>query len=164
MVRPAPWAPTQCNSPRHCGAKVTAVTSTPNAALVTRLGADDVIDYTKDGVLSTAMRFDVVLDCVGNLTIGPGRRLLTDGGVLVLAVASLWTTIRARGNVVAGSAPERVEDFELLVGLVAGGELTVVHDGIYDLDDIVEAHRRVDTGHKRGNIIVRPCRSEEGLR
>ena len=149
---------------RHYGAKVTAVTSAANAALVTSLGADNVIDYTKDGLLGTGMRFDVVLDCVGNLTIESGRRLLSDGGVLLLAVAGLWTTIRARGNVVAGSAPERVEDFELLLGLVAGGELIVVHDRIDDLEDIVEAHRRVDTGHKRGNVIVRLCRSEEGQR
>jgi NADPH:quinone reductase-like Zn-dependent oxidoreductase len=142
---------------KHHGATVTAVTSAANAGLVTGLGADDVIDYANDGIAATDMRFDVVLDCVGNLTIGSGRRLLNDGGMLLLAVASLWTTIRARGNVVAGSAPERVEDFELLLGLVASGELTVVHDRTYDLDDISEAHRHVDTGHKRGIVIVRPC-------
>lgn len=149
---------------KHYGAAVTAVTSAANVALVTRLGADGVIDYANDDLVSHDMRFDVVLDCVGNITIESGRRLLTDGGVLVLAVASLWTTIRARGNVVVGSAPERVEDFKLLLGLIASGELTVVHDGIYDLENIVEAHRRVDSGHKRGNVIVRPCRREEGRR
>jgi NADPH:quinone reductase-like Zn-dependent oxidoreductase len=110
-----------------------------NATLVSGLGAGHVIDYANGGLAATDMRFDVVLDCVGNLTIESGRRLLTDGGMLVLAVASLWTTIRARGDVVAGSAPERVEDFELLLGLVASGDLTVVHDRTYDLDDIVEA-------------------------
>lgn len=140
----------------HYGAKVTAVTSAANAALVASLGADDVINYTDGGLVRNDMRFDVVLDCVGNLTIESGRRLLTDGGVLVLAVASLWSTIRAHGDVVAGSAPERVEDFKVLLELVAGGELTVVHDSTYDLEDIVEAHRRVDTRHKRGNVVVRP--------
>jgi NADPH:quinone reductase-like Zn-dependent oxidoreductase len=82
--------------------------------------------------------------------------LLNPGAVLLLAVASLRDTIRARGNVVAGSVPERVDDFELLLQLVASGDLAVVHDRTYDLDDIVEAHRRVDSGRKVGNVVVRP--------
>ena len=85
-----------------------------------------------------------------------GRRLLTDGGVLVLAAASLWDTIRPHRNVVAGSARERTEDFEFLLQLVASGELAVVHDETFDLPDIAAAYRRVDSGHKRGNVIVRP--------
>ena len=147
---------------KHTGAEVTAVTSAAHAGLVTKLGADDVVDYANGDLADMDRRFDVVLDCVGNLTIESGRRLLTDNGVLVLAVASLWTTIRAHRNVVAGSVPERVEDFEFLLGLVATGALTVVHDHIYDLDHIVAAHRRVDTGHKQGNVIVRlgPDRQE----
>lgn len=142
--------------PKHFGARVTAVTSSAHAGLVRDLGADDVIDSTNDDLTRVGRRFDLVLDCVGNLTIRSGRHLLSDDGTLVLAVASLWDTIRARGDVVAASAPERVEDFELLLGLVAAGKLTVVHDDTYGLDEIVEAHRLVDTGHKCGNVIVRP--------
>ena len=141
---------------KYFGATVTAVTSAANAALVTELGADRVIDYTNDDLTATAERFDVVLDVVGNLSIKSGRRLLSSQGVLLLAVASLGDTIRARGNVVAASAPERVDDFDLLLRLVADGEITVVLDQIYDLADIAEAHRRVDSGHKRGNVVVRP--------
>ncbi len=140
----------------HFGATVTAVTSSAHAGLVTGLGADDVVDYAEGGLAGTGRHFDLVLDCVGNLTIPSGRRLLADGGVLVLAVASLWANVRAHGNVVAGSAPERADDFRFLLGLVAAGELTVVHDLTCDLDDIVEAYRRVDSGHKRGNVVVRP--------
>lgn len=141
---------------KRFGAEVTAVVSGANAEMVTRLGADHVLDHTHDDLAATGTRFDVVLDCVGNLTIESGRLLLADHGVLLLAVAGLWDTIRPHRNVKVGSAPERAEDFELLLGLVASGELTVVHDQTYDLDDIVEAYRRVDAGHKRGNIIVRP--------
>jgi len=141
---------------KHFGANVTAVTSAANADLVTGLGADRVIDYMSDELAATDARFDVVLDCVGNLTIDSGRRLLAEGGVLVLAVASLWDYIRAHGNVVAGSAPERVSDIEFLLDLVARGDLTVVHDGSYELEHIVDAYRRVDSGHKRGNVIVHP--------
>lgn len=141
---------------KHFGATVTAVTSTANAALVTELGADRVIDYTNVDLTAIAERFDVVLDAVGNLTIASGRRLLRDKGVLVLAVAGLWDTIRARGNVAAGSTPERVADFDVLLRLVAEGRLAVVLDLTCNLDDIADAYRRVDSGHKVGNVVVRP--------
>ncbi|MFD7324760.1 NAD(P)-dependent alcohol dehydrogenase [Streptomyces sp. NPDC059875] len=141
---------------KHFGATVTGVTSTANADLVTGLGATRVIDYTRDDLAGIADRFDVVLDVVGNLSITSGRRLLSPKGVLLLAVAGLGDTVRARGNVVAGPAPERVEDFEFLLRLAADGAITVVIDRIYDLHDIAEAHHRVDSGRKIGNIVVRP--------
>jgi NADPH:quinone reductase-like Zn-dependent oxidoreductase len=141
---------------RHLGATVTAVTSGSNAALVTELGADAVIDHTTGDLLTTEERFDVVLDCVGNLTIASGRRLLAVDGVLVLAVAGAWEMLRARGDVITGTAPERVEDMRLLLELVASGTLRVVHDRSFDLTRIADAHRLVDGGRKRGNVIVRP--------
>ena len=141
---------------KHFGATVTGVTSTRNTQLVTDLGADHVVDYTRTPLADVTECFDVVLDTVGNVAIASGRRLLNPGGVLLLAVADLWQTIAARGNVKAGSAPERVEDAELLLGLVADGTLKVVIDHAYELDAIVAAHERVDTGHKVGNVIVRP--------
>ncbi|MCC7076811.1 MAG: NAD(P)-dependent alcohol dehydrogenase [Acidimicrobiia bacterium] len=147
---------------KYFGATVTAVTSTANKDLVASLGADHVIDYSSDDLAATDARFDIVLDCVGNLTIGSGRCLLAEGGRLVLAVASLWGNIRAHGNVVAGSAPERVSDIEFLLDRVAGGDLTVVHDSSYDLEHIVDAYRRVDSGHKRGNVIVHPSPAASG--
>ena len=141
---------------KQFGAIVTAVTSGANRELVTQLGADNVIDYTKVDLLSIAERFDVVLDTVGNLGIKTSRPLLPAEGVALLAVADLGTILTARGNVITGTAPERAEDAKLLLNLIEEGTLTVVYDGVFDLDDIVEAHRRVDSGHKRGNIIVRP--------
>ncbi|MFF6776904.1 NAD(P)-dependent alcohol dehydrogenase [Streptomyces sp. NPDC012637] len=141
---------------KHFGATVTGVTGTTNAGLVAGLGATRVIDHTRDELAGVTERFDVVLDAVGNLSIASGRRLLNPGGVLLLAVADLGDTIRARGNVVAGPAPERVANFEFLLGLAAEGALRVVIDRIYELSDIAEAHRRVDTGRKVGNVVVRP--------
>lgn len=140
----------------HFGATVTGVTSGANAALVTRLGAANIIDYTSTRLASIDERFDVVFDTVGNLSIDAGRRLLHPNGQLLLAVAGLAETIRARGNVIAGTAPERVADIDRLLGLVADGRLAVVHDRSFDLSDIVQAHRLVDSGRKRGNVIVRP--------
>ncbi|WP_406864320.1 NAD(P)-dependent alcohol dehydrogenase [Streptomyces sp. HUAS MG47] len=141
---------------KHFGATVTGVTSTANAGLVADLGAARVIDYTQDDLAGIADRFDVVLDVVGNLSIASGRRLLSPTGVLLLAVAGLGDTVRARGNVVAGPAPERVEDFEFLLRLAVEGAITVVIDRTYPLCDIAEAHRRVDRGRKVGNVVVRP--------
>jgi NADPH:quinone reductase-like Zn-dependent oxidoreductase len=140
---------------KHFGAVVTGVCSGGNAELVTGLGASRVIDYTRDDLLECPDRFDVVFDTVGSLSIDSGRRLLSDGGVLLLAVANLWETLRARGNVVAATAPERVDDMELLLQMVAGGELTVVVDHVYDFAEVAKAHSRVDTGHKVGNVVLR---------
>lgn len=140
----------------HFGATVTGVTSAGNADFVKGLGAGRVIDYAASDVRALPERFDVVFDAVGNLSISSGRRLLRDGGVLVLAVASVWDLLRARRGVVAGSAPERAADFAWLLQLVAANALTVVVDRTFPLDHIGDAYRLVDTGHKRGNVIVQP--------
>ncbi len=89
------------------------------------------------------------------VAVSADRVVPVPAGVL-LAAAGPWDNIRARGKVVAGSAPERVADIEFLLDLVASGDLTVVHDSVYGLEHIVDAYRRVDSGHKRGNVIVHP--------
>lgn len=141
---------------RHLGAEVTGVCGAANAGLVTELGAMRTIDYATQDLDTIAERFDVVLDTVGTLSIASGRRLLAPGGILGLAVATLGETVRARGDVVAGSSGERPEDMAHLLGMVASGALVVVHDRSFPLDEIVEAHRLVDGGHKRGNVVVHP--------
>lgn len=138
----------------YFGATVTGVTGAGNAGLVGRLGAGRVIDYAVNDVRALDDRFDVVFDAVGNLSIASGRPLLRDGGVLVLAVASLWDMLRARRGVVAGSGPERAADFEWLLQRVAANELTVVVDRTFPLDHIGDAYRLVDSGHKRGNVML----------
>ncbi|GAB08449.1 putative oxidoreductase [Gordonia araii NBRC 100433] len=140
---------------KQLGAHVTAVTSGRNAALVTDLGADEVIDYTVTPLPRVDRRFDVVLDTVGVLDRHSAPRLLTDDGTAILAAASLSDNIFARGKVKAGVAPERSEDFAHLLGLVADGTLRVVLDEVLDLQDIADAHRRVDSGRKVGNVVVR---------
>lgn len=141
---------------KHFGAHVTGVTSARNAELVTGLGADRVIDYTRTAVDDLPDRYDIVIDTVGTLSIASGRELLAPHGVCALVVAGLGETVRARGNIVAGPAAERAADFAYLLGLVAAKELTVVLDRTLDLADIVEAYRHVDSGRKVGNVVVRP--------
>jgi len=138
------------------GAVVTGVCSAANAGLVTELGAAHVVDYQATPVTELTTRYDLVLDTVGNIDLRSGRRLLTDRGTLLLAAASLGQMLRARGNVVAGPAAEKPEVFALLLQHVADGTLRVVHDESFTLDDIRAAHRRVDSGRKVSNVIVRP--------
>ncbi len=141
---------------RNLGATVTGVTSGANAALITSLGAHAIVDHTAVDLGASSARYDVVIDAVGNLGLGGGRRLLADGGRLVLVVASLGETVRARGAVIAGSGSERTEDMTALLHDVAEGRLTVVLEPPVELDDIAAAHRLVDSGRKVGNVVVHP--------
>ncbi|MGN8244259.1 NAD(P)-dependent alcohol dehydrogenase [Cellulomonas soli] len=142
----------------RAGGTVTAVTSARNADLVTRLGAQHVLDYTSTPLRSVQHRFDVVLDAVGTLTSATGPHLLTDRGVLLLVAADLADTVRARGRVVAGPAPENPADVRLLLDLLAAGQLDPVTETVGGLDTVQEAHRRIDGGHKVGNLVIEPNR------
>ncbi|KNX38846.1 NAD(P)-dependent alcohol dehydrogenase [Luteipulveratus halotolerans] len=142
---------------KYYGATVTAITSATNLDLVTSLGADTVVDYTQTPPTQIEGEYDVVVDTVGNVPAATWKRLLTPGsGLLLLVVADLATTIRATGNVKTGPASERREDVEMLLRLLEAGRLQVVIDSTYDLDQVAEAHARVDTGHKVGNVMLRP--------
>jgi NADPH:quinone reductase-like Zn-dependent oxidoreductase len=138
------------------GAEVTAVTGPDNRALVEGLGAVHHVDHRSVDVFERPERYDLVIDTVGAVPRTRARSLLAPGGRAVLLVATLGELLLARGDVVAGTAPDRVEDVEALLDLVAAGSLEVVIDDVLRLDDIVAAHRRVDTGHKVGNLLIRP--------
>ncbi len=137
------------------GATVTGVCSGANAELVRGLGADEVIDHGRVDLAVVPTRYDVVFDTVGRLGLHAGRRLLRPGGVLVLVAAGLGETVRARGDVLAGPAPERTDEMADLLAQVADGRLRVVLDVAGGLGGIVEAYRRVDSGRKVGNIVLR---------
>lgn len=138
------------------GAEVTGVCRGANADLVRRLGAKHVVDHTRADVTTLPERYDVVFDTVGVLRIATGKRLLRDGGRLVLAVGGLGEVLRSRGPVITGTSPEDPDDIAALLAMVADGSLEVVVDSTYALDDIVAAHARVDTHRKVGNVIVVP--------
>jgi NADPH:quinone reductase-like Zn-dependent oxidoreductase len=129
---------------KHAGAHVTAVCGPANLGLVTSLGADEVIDYTSDHIGSRGGRYDVVFVAVGNRVGPPSRRdvrdVLVDGGAY-LAVD--------RGRPVVTAA-----DLRLLGELAENGHLTPVIDRTYPLAQIADAHRYVETGHKKGNVVI----------
>jgi NADPH:quinone reductase-like Zn-dependent oxidoreductase len=143
------------------GAKVTGVTSGPNLELVRALGAERVIDYTRERLGEGGATYDVILDTVGNATIASYRPLLRPGGRLLLAAAGLWQLVAASWIsatselcVRGGNTPERVEDLHELAALAEAGSFVPLIDRSFPLERIAEAHARVATGHKRGSVVV----------
>ena len=127
---------------RHYGATVTAVCSSEGAALARRLGSDAVVDYTQQDVTQLPVRFDIIFDAAGKFSKKECRHLLTRGGRYV-TVGGLDVAKETRAQL------------HLLKSLFEAGELQAVIDRRYTLDQIVEAHRYVDTGRKKGNVVVR---------
>ncbi|MDQ0576075.1 NAD(P)-dependent alcohol dehydrogenase [Agromyces albus] len=152
---------------KHFGATVVGVCSGSNESLVRSLGADRVIDYTRDDFTDARDAYDVVFDAVGKRSFGQARRSLTSTGVYLTTVPSLGILLQApfmrwfsrgrrAGILFTGlrGAQAKAADLALLVELVEAGALTPVIDQVVPFDDIVEAHRRVDTGHKAGSVVV----------
>ena len=138
----------------RAGAIVTALSSAPNHELLRRLGAAETIDYRTTPVVSVPQRFDAILDAVGNLRRPDGLRLTAPSGSVILAVAGLWDTATARGRVIAGPVPERREDFATILALVASGDFDPLTEIVGGLDALPEAHRRIDSGRKVGNLVI----------
>lgn len=144
------------------GGRVTAVCSGGNAELARSLGADRVIDYTVEDFATNGETFDVIVECVGNAPFERVERSIKPGGALLLVVTGLKGMLTAsrdsrrsgklvtmRGTSVMG------DELASLVRLAETGEFRPVIDRTYDFDQIVEAHRYVDTGRKRGNVVLR---------
>lgn len=146
---------------KHYGAKVTAVCSTANIALVRSLGADDVIDYTQEDFTKNGVTYDVIVDTVGTAPFSRSKMSLKEGGRLLMVLAGLpdmlwipWVSMTSSKKLIAGPATARAEDLRFLAGLAEAGEFKPVIDRRFPLEQIVEAHRQVDAGHKKGNVVV----------
>jgi len=126
---------------QHFGAEVTGVCSTPNLGLVKSLGAEKVIDYTQEDFTQSGETYDVIFDTVGKLAPARGKKALKPGGVYI--------------NVHADSdGCDNLENLLLLKELIEAGKLKPVIDRVYPLEHIVEAHRYVEQGHKKGNVVI----------
>ncbi len=149
---------------KHAGAHVTGVCSGGNRELVASLGADRVIDHTTDDFTAEAARYDVIVDCVGNAPFERVGHLLEPGGALLLVISDLGGILRAPARsrktgklVTAGVRKPTAQGLAALVDLAEAGHYRAVRDRTYEFADIVDAHRLVDTGRKRGNVVVRIC-------
>lgn len=146
---------------KHFRAHVTGVCSGANAGLVRSLGADDVIDYTREDFTQRKQAWDIIIDTVGGASLARCRNVLAPGGRLLLAVAGLADMLRAplqskvNGvEVTAGAAPERREDIAELRRLCELGAYKPVIDSAYPLSRVAAAHARVDTGRKAGSVVL----------
>ena len=133
---------------KHFGAEVTGVCSTRNLALVKSLGADSVIDYTKEDLISRGDFYDFIFDAVGKNKSSPLKLQCKD----VLSENGKYISVDD------GTPKSRVEYLVLLNELMEAGHFKAVIDKCYPLDEIVEAHRYVDKGRKRGNVVVTMAR------
>jgi NADPH:quinone reductase-like Zn-dependent oxidoreductase len=146
---------------KAAGAHVTGVTSTTNEALVASIGADRTIDYTKKDFTTDRAMYDVIVDCVGNAPVARVRSMLKPGGAVLLVSGNLRSMISAPGQarrygitVITGPGTYRSEDLEHLVGLAERGAFRPTIDRTFPFAQISAAHRYVDTGRKRGSVVV----------
>jgi NADPH:quinone reductase-like Zn-dependent oxidoreductase len=143
------------------GAHVTGVETTTRLELVRSLGAEHVIDFTREDATSGGPRFDVIFDAVGAGSLRSLLPALRPGGTYVSANPRGWTRIegalRRRGSgqrVVVSAAPPTREDLDALRTLIEAGSLRAVVDRQYPLDDLPEAHRYIDAGRAQGRVAI----------
>jgi len=145
---------------RHFGATVTAVCSAKNAELVRGLGATDVIDYGTDDFAASGKQWDVIFDAIGAAPFAHARPALAPGGRFVIVAGTLPEALRTMlprrhgHKALGGVAPERRSDLEELAALAVQGAWRPVIDSVLPFERIVEAHARVESGHKRGSLVL----------
>lgn len=146
---------------KHFGATVTGVCSDANVELVKSLGADHVIDYTKHDFTELGATYDLVMDTVGTAPFAKSRQVLRDHGRLLLVLGGLsdmlrapWVSWTSDKRIIAGAAAELTEDLQFMAQLSEAGQFRPVIDRCHSIDEIVEAHRYVDSGRKKGNVVL----------
>ncbi len=146
---------------RYYGAEVTGVCSASNAEMVKSLGADKVIDYTKEDFTKSDERYDFVFAVVGKTTFSQCKAVLKQKGIYLENMLEIkdilkmmWTSIIGGKKIKGGVSKETAENLNFFNGLIESGKLKPVIDRIYPLEKTAEAFRYVESGHKKGNVII----------
>ncbi len=148
------------------GAEVTAVCSTKNIDLVMTLGSDNAIDYTTEDITKQTEKYDVIFDTVGKLDFNQIKHILTPDGKYLSPVLGLGMLKDMLISSFAGKQkaifsatglrkdPEKQKDLTYISELMQQGKLKTFIDRKYSLEEVADAHKYVETGHKRGNIVI----------
>lgn len=146
---------------KYFGAGVTGVDTAPRLDLIRSLGADRVVDYTREHFADAGVEYDAILDVVGKTEFADCMRSLTPDGHLLLAnpnlaatVRGFWISRRSRRKVISGAAPHRPEDLTFLRKLIEAGRIRAVIARTFTLEEISEAHRYFESGQAAGRIVV----------
>jgi len=145
---------------KYFGANVTGVCSTANLELVRSLGADRVVDYTEEDFTASGRTYDIVFDTVGKSSFSRCKGSLKTGGRYLVTVGwsnylvMLWTGVAGGRKLVTGMSVKKSDELMVLRELIEAGHLRPVIDRRFSLEEIVEAHRYVEKGHKKGNVVV----------
>jgi NADPH:quinone reductase-like Zn-dependent oxidoreductase len=152
---------------KYFGAEVTGVCSTTSAELVKSIGADKVIDYTKEDFTKSGESYDIIFDLVGKTTFSQCKNSLKQNGKFLQAGITLgvfpsvmWTALFSNKKsmiMATGLRPpeERTKDLNIITELVESGKIEPIIDKIFSLEKIAEAHHYVDKGHKKGNVVIK---------
>jgi len=150
---------------KYFGAEVTGVCSTTNLELVQSIGADRVIDYTREDFTKERQTYDIVYDAVGKSSFSKCRSSLNRNGIYLSTVATiplllqmLWTARIGSKKAIFMIAPYRIEDLIFIKELIEAGKVKSVIDRCYPLSDTAEAHRYVEKGHAKGKVVITLCR------
>jgi NADPH:quinone reductase-like Zn-dependent oxidoreductase len=146
---------------KYFGAEVTGVCSTPKLEYVRSLGADRVIDYTKEDFTNNVRTYDIIFDTVGKTSISRSISSLKENGCYIFAtfgllmlVQVLWLLRKSSKKAIIGVLEERSEDLIFLKELIEAGKIKPVIDRRFQLEQVAEAHRYVETGNKKGSVIL----------
>jgi NADPH:quinone reductase-like Zn-dependent oxidoreductase len=146
---------------KHLGATVTAVCSGANVEMVKSLGADKVIDYTKEDFSKNAEAYDLIFDVVGAATFDRCKNSLKPRGIYLSCIMGLtdmvrilWTSITWGKKIKGGVAINNLERMSFITELAVAGKLKPVIDRSYPLEQIAEAFKYVEQGHKKGNVVI----------
>ena len=145
---------------KQYGAEVTAVDSTAKLDMLRSIGADHVVDYTKEDFTKRGEVYDVIFDVIGKVSFSRSAESIKQNGTYLLAnpssqmVQGLWVRMTSDSNVIMETSSGTIADLIFLRGLIEEGKLTTVIDRSYPLEQIVEAHRYVEKGGKLGNVVI----------